>query len=80
VPIYDFECSDCGSTFEALVRGTEFPVCPECRGTNLEQMISMFSVSSESTRAANLKAAREKSKKVARDKAIAEREAAEHHD
>ena len=80
MPIYDYECSECGATFEAFVRGPESPVCPECQSTHLEQMISMFAVSSESTRAANLKTAREKNKKVQRDKVIAEQEAADHHD
>jgi putative FmdB family regulatory protein len=31
MPIYDFECEDCGADFDDLVAaGTEHAVCPEC--------------------------------------------------
>jgi putative FmdB family regulatory protein len=79
VPIYDFKCLDCGEQFEALVLKTE-PACPACQGQKLEQLISMFSVDSESTRQSSLTRAREANKKVSRDKAIADQEAIAHHD
>jgi putative FmdB family regulatory protein len=82
VPLYDFECLDCGENFEALVlRNSDPPACPECQSQNLKQQISMFSVSSESTRQLNLNAARKQNAKIQRDKAIADHEAAhDHHD
>ena len=79
MPIYDFKCSDCGEEFEAFIRGTNTASCPSCQGTNLEQLISMFAVDSEGTRQAHLTGARAKSKKIARDKAIAEHEQAHNH-
>jgi putative FmdB family regulatory protein len=79
MPIYDFKCADCGEEFEAFIRGTDTAACPSCQGSNLEQLISMFAVDSESTRQSHLKVAREKNKKIQRDKAIAEHEQAHNH-
>jgi putative FmdB family regulatory protein len=79
VPLYDFKCLECGEQFEALVRGANPVACPECQSQKLEQLLSMFSVSSASTRQASLKGARLKNSKVQRDKAIADHEEIHHH-
>ena len=81
MPLYDYECLDCGELFETLVRGSNLPVCPNCQGQNLEQMLSMFSVNSEASRQMNLKSARRQNAKVQLDKAIADHEEVHrHHD
>jgi len=81
MPLYDYRCSDCGHRFEALVLKSNVPPCPACQGRNLEQLISMFAVDSESIRQSNIKGARAKNSKIQRDKTIAENEAArDHHD
>ncbi len=77
--LYDFKCLDCGESFEALVRNSNSPVCPGCQSQNLEQLISMFAVSSETTRQSNLKVARKQNAKGQRDKAIADHEELHHH-
>ena len=81
MPLYEFECLDCGNCFEVLIlRQSEAPVCPGCQSANLERLISLFSVDSETTRQSSLKIARSKNSKVNRDKTIAENEAMRHHD
>jgi putative FmdB family regulatory protein len=77
--LYDFKCLDCGEQFEALVLKSE-PACPACQGRQLEQLISTFSVDSASIRQNNINLARKANSKMARDKAVADREAIEHHD
>jgi putative FmdB family regulatory protein len=80
VPLYDFKCLDCGEHFEALVLKANTPSCPACQGVRLEQLISLFSVDSASTRQANINLARKQNAKVHRDKAIADAEAIRNHD
>jgi len=40
MPIYEYECKDCGQQFEALVRGEEQPACPACGKQNLRRQMS----------------------------------------
>jgi putative FmdB family regulatory protein len=44
MPLYEYDCRDCGKHAEVLVRGQEVPHCPACAGTNLERVLSTFAV------------------------------------
>jgi putative FmdB family regulatory protein len=47
MPIYDFRCVQCGTTFEELVRSTtrdDEVTCPECGGKQAERQIGAPSV------------------------------------
>jgi putative FmdB family regulatory protein len=46
MPIYEFDCQDCGKPFETLVIGfsTDGVRCPECQGKNVKKKISSFAV------------------------------------
>ena len=79
MPIYEYRCLACGHRFEALVRAHDTPACESCQSTNLERLLSMFAVSSDSTRRSSLSVARKQNKKVLRDKAIADQEEIDHH-
>ena len=79
MPIYEYQCRGCGHRFEALVRGSNKATCPSCQGDDLEQLLSMFAVSSQATRQSALQSARERQKKAQRDKLVADREEIEHH-
>ena len=58
MPIYEYECRQCGNQFELLVIKTTVPACPSCESQDLEQLVSGFAVSSEEITKANVKAAR----------------------
>ena len=48
MPLYDFRCRACGTTFEALVREGYEPVCRSCGGSDLERLTSGSSISVKS--------------------------------
>jgi putative FmdB family regulatory protein len=80
MPLYEFECHGCGTRFERLVRGPESSTtCPSCNSSEIERLLSLFAVNSESTRAANLEKGRRAGAKERRDRKHAEIEAIEHH-
>ena len=49
MPIYEYECQQCGRRFETLVRGTTKPECPSCQGTDLTRVLSVFAVGAKDT-------------------------------
>ncbi len=42
MPLFEYACRQCDHQFEALVRGSESPECPACRGQDLERRLSVF--------------------------------------
>jgi len=41
MPIYEFECEDCGTVFEEfLLRKDEEVVCKNCKSKNIKRLIS----------------------------------------
>ncbi len=47
MPIYEYECSQCGHRFEELVFGSEEGVqCPKCGDNKVERLLSAFSCGS----------------------------------
>ena len=73
MPLYEYECGKCGCQFEALVLpGTEAR-CPQCHGTVLKRLVSLFAVSSENTRQLNLRSARKRSRSIRKEKEVEQR-------
>lgn len=68
MPIYEYVCRACEHRFDALVRRSETPACPECSGEDLERQFSSPTVVSESTRRSALKAAKERDAAQAKDR------------
>jgi putative FmdB family regulatory protein len=80
MPLYEYQCRACGQQFEALVRGgSTLPACPECQSQDLERLLSMFAVSSETTKNQALKDGRQRGMKVKREKDHAQMEYEKHH-
>ena len=48
MPIFEYLCKDCGKQFEALLIGSQEAECPGCKGKQLEQQLSTFSVRANS--------------------------------
>ncbi|MFB0516919.1 MAG: zinc ribbon domain-containing protein [Candidatus Neomarinimicrobiota bacterium] len=48
MPIYDYRCRACGSTFSALVASSDTPeeevVCPRCKERQAKKLLSMKTV------------------------------------
>jgi putative FmdB family regulatory protein len=84
MPIYEYACRSCGERFEYLVRpssGTADAAitCPSCHGADLERLLSLFAVSSETTAQLHLAHGRKLGQKGRRDKLQADIEETEHH-
>ncbi|MBK9361980.1 MAG: zinc ribbon domain-containing protein [Rubrivivax sp.] len=42
MPIFEYQCEDCGAEFELLVRSDTRLACPTCESTHLEKQLSVF--------------------------------------
>jgi len=49
MPIYEYRCRDCETTFEVLVRGGDIVTCPHCGGSSLDKLLSAPYISSGQT-------------------------------
>jgi len=50
VPIYEFECAECGERFEELTAaGTETATCPACGTEGAQRRLSSFGLSRQPT-------------------------------
>lgn len=41
MPIYEYQCNECKSGFELLVRNGETPLCPSCDSKDVEKQLSV---------------------------------------
>src|SRR5262249_48770895 len=61
MPVYEYMCRACGRQFEYLVLKTSPAAqCPSCQASDLEQLVSLCGMSSDTTKQANLDAAHKK--------------------
>jgi putative FmdB family regulatory protein len=80
VPLYDFHCRRCEHEFEALVRSGDVPSCPQCRGSDLERLLSTFALSTDERHQAAVRDSRKRQIRANRDKVIADEEYRQKHD
>lgn len=41
MPLYEYQCEDCGRESELLVTGSQTPACPKCGGHRLSKLLSI---------------------------------------
>ena len=69
MPIYEYECRQCGHRFEYLVLASSPAAeCPSCHKQDLTQLISLSGMSSEGTRQANFSSAHSKAAESRKEK------------
>jgi putative FmdB family regulatory protein len=79
MPIFEYHCRGCEHDFELLVlKGTAIE-CPKCQSVDLERLLSIPAVKSESTHAQAMKAAKKRDTKQASEMNRAQREYELHH-
>lgn len=44
MPMFDFQCERCAHGFEAFVRGSTTPACPQCASEAVTRLLSSFGV------------------------------------
>ena len=74
MPIYEYKCQACSHQFELLVRTGTTLACPACGAEQLERLISLPAIKSESTHAQAMSAAKTRDKKQASEQNRAQRE------
>jgi putative FmdB family regulatory protein len=79
MPIYDFKCRSCATQFEALVL-KKAPKCPNCSGEDLERLLSLPAVRTESTHARVMDNAKKAEKQTGIEKGHAQRQYELSHD
>lgn len=80
MPIFEYRCRACGHAFEALVRpGMGVPACPTCQSEELEKLLSIPAIKSETTHGLAMRAAKRRDAKAADEKAREQREYELHH-
>ncbi|MGE4357102.1 MAG: zinc ribbon domain-containing protein [Candidatus Omnitrophota bacterium] len=50
MPLYEYECLDCGEKFTLLVRNSEEEksiICQKCKSKNIKKLFSVFSAGRE---------------------------------
>ena len=81
MPIFDYQCRACGNQFELVVLKSTVIACPACAGSDLEQLLSGFAVSSDGSRKANALSARRAAvnSREVKEKNVAQAEYVKHH-
>lgn len=61
MPIFEYQCRNCGKSCELLIRSGAQPVCPGCGSIALEKLVSLPAAAGKS--AAIIRAARSQAKR-----------------
>jgi putative FmdB family regulatory protein len=56
MPLFEYQCRDCGKRFEEFVLGDARPKCPSCESGKLRKLLSAFAVGSGGTKVSSAEA------------------------
>jgi len=80
MPIYEYTCRKCKNAFEQLVRKGDIPACPKCKSEDLEKLLSLPAVKSETTHGLAMRAAKKRDKAQGTEREYTQRQYELHHD
>ncbi len=80
MPIFEYRCRTCNAVCELLVRGGAAPACESCGSEDLEKLLSLPSIKSESTHALAMRAARKRDKAQGTEREATQAEYERNHD
>jgi putative FmdB family regulatory protein len=80
VPIFEYHCNACGAEFELLVRSATVPACEKCGATDLQKLLSLPAIQSETTHALAMRAARRRDRAQGTEREAAQAEYERNHD
>lgn len=80
MPIFDYKCTACGHTFEALVLRGKEPVCAACGSSSLEKLLSLPAVKSSTTTDLALRSAKRRDQGQAAERTHAQLQYEKSHD
>jgi putative FmdB family regulatory protein len=80
MPIYEYACRRCHHKFETIVRrASETPVCAACGSVDLERLLSIPAIKSESTHRLAMTDAQARETRRGSEAAQAQKEYESHH-
>ena len=82
MPLYEYECRECGQRTEIIQRFDDPPLakCPECEGTELERQFSLPTMHTSGTHDMAMRAAKARDRRQGAERAHAQREYELNHD
>lgn len=80
MPIFEYHCNACDADFEVLVRSGTVPACAKCGSANLQKLLSLPAIKSETTHALAMKAAKRRDKAQGAEREAAQAEYERNHD
>lgn len=80
MPLFDYSCRACSHQFEALILRGKSPTCPECKSDDVERLLSLPAIRSETTKDKVMRYAKRRDAAQAKDQAHEQRKYEASHD
>jgi putative FmdB family regulatory protein len=80
MPIYEYDCKECGEQFELLIRPGTAETCPGCGGEKIVKLLSLPAVKSSATRELAMRSAKKRDAAQGKEQLHAQLEYERNHD